>query len=225
MRRKGRAREPGTKNKDEGPGAQANGETGPGWTLWLLIGRQNQKSTEGVGTCCSCSCGAAVVGRGVANRSGDRREAHRALRKLDKSAAEQAQNDRKSAAWKVAIAAHWKTTTQAGNRWLSEQLHLGSPVAVSQYVGALRRRKISEAELLKRLAEKPKTCPFGSPPSDRLRLANATRSLGSRAAGITRRQRRAKSKWSRFETEVPCAACGWSPTIRSWITSGAAWMR
>lgn len=81
---------------------------------------------------------------------------HRALRKLGKSA-EQAQNDRKSAAWKVAIAAHWKTTTQAGNRWLSEQLHMGSPVAVSQYVGALRRRKISGAELLKRLAENPTT--------------------------------------------------------------------
>jgi putative transposase len=64
----------------------------------------------------------------------------RALRKLGKSL-KQAKADRKSAPWKVAIAAHLKEQSQASNRWLSEQLNMGSPVAVSQYTGLLRRAK------------------------------------------------------------------------------------
>ena len=80
----------------------------------------------------------------------------RALRKLRKTR-EQAKGERKSAPWKAALAAHLKQTTQASNRWLSEQLHMGSHVAVSQYVGALRRNQTAGTEWLERLTEKPKT--------------------------------------------------------------------
>ena len=79
----------------------------------------------------------------------------RALRKLRKSR-KQTKGERKSAPWKVAIAAHLKQTTQASNRWLSEQLHTGSPVAVSQYVGVLRRQGVG-AGWLARLKETSKT--------------------------------------------------------------------
>lgn len=57
---------------------------------------------------------------------------------LGKTAADIA-GDPKSAAWKVALAARMKQTTQAGNRWLADQLNLGTPVAVSHHVGQLRR--------------------------------------------------------------------------------------
>jgi hypothetical protein len=52
---------------------------------------------------------------------------------------EDARNDLKSAPWKVAIAAELKRTSQATNRWLTEQLNMGSAVAVSQYVGRWQR--------------------------------------------------------------------------------------
>ena len=52
---------------------------------------------------------------------------------------EDARHDRKSAPWKVAIAAELKRTSQATNRWLAAQLNMGSPVAVSQYVGRCQR--------------------------------------------------------------------------------------
>jgi REP element-mobilizing transposase RayT len=47
--------------------------------------------------------------------------------------------DRKSAAWKVAIAVHLKRTTQAGNGWLAEHLGMGKPGSVSFYVSRARR--------------------------------------------------------------------------------------
>ncbi len=62
-----------------------------------------------------------------------------ALRRAGKSIAAAAA-DRKSAPWKVAIATELKDQTQASNRWIAERLHMGSPVAVSQYVGRARRR-------------------------------------------------------------------------------------
>lgn len=49
-----------------------------------------------------------------------------------------ARADRKSAAWKAAIAHELKQTTQASNRWLTEHLHMGRPEAVSVYVGRHR---------------------------------------------------------------------------------------
>jgi REP element-mobilizing transposase RayT len=67
------------------------------------------------------------------------------------------QQERKSAPWKVAIAAHLKTTTQASNCWLSERLQMGSAVAVSQYVGQLRRAGGDGRKWLERLTEILKT--------------------------------------------------------------------
>jgi hypothetical protein len=60
------------------------------------------------------------------------------LRRVGKTA-EDARRERKSAAWKVALAAELKQTTQATNGWIAERLNMGSGVAVSQYVGRWRR--------------------------------------------------------------------------------------
>ena len=51
---------------------------------------------------------------------------------------ERIQRDRKSAAWKVAIAVHLKRATQAGNGWLAEHLGMGKPGSVSFYVSQAR---------------------------------------------------------------------------------------
>jgi hypothetical protein len=56
--------------------------------------------------------------------------AHALRRRLSEAAAEP-----KSAPWKVALAAWLKRHTSATNRWLTEQLHMGPPDAVSRYVG------------------------------------------------------------------------------------------
>ena len=61
----------------------------------------------------------------------------RCLKRLGKSETD-AQNDRKGAAWKAAVALRLKEITQAGNRWLTEQLRMGRPEAVSVHVGRLR---------------------------------------------------------------------------------------
>lgn len=65
--------------------------------------------------------------------------------------------DRKSAPWKVAVAGLLKTRTQASNAWLAGQLTMGSPVAVSQYVGRMRRQDGPAAKLYTQLSEKTKT--------------------------------------------------------------------
>lgn len=52
----------------------------------------------------------------------------RELRHLSKRTAD-CQTDRKSAAWKIVIAARLKESTHASNRWLTEHLQMGSPVA------------------------------------------------------------------------------------------------
>ena len=64
---------------------------------------------------------------------------------------------RKSAHWKVAIAAALKLKTQVSNRWLCEQLHMGTPVAVSQFVGLLRRQGGPPVKLRDELTEILKT--------------------------------------------------------------------
>jgi REP element-mobilizing transposase RayT len=46
---------------------------------------------------------------------------------------------RKSAPWKVAIAAQLKATTDVSNAWLAEKLAMGSPIYVSKHVGLARR--------------------------------------------------------------------------------------
>ena len=48
-------------------------------------------------------------------------------------------SSRKSAEWKLAIAAWMKTRTQASNRWLTENLHLGTPAALSRNLTHDRR--------------------------------------------------------------------------------------
>lgn len=66
---------------------------------------------------------------------------------------EMAKTQRKSAEWKVAIAAAMKSSTQAPNRWLCEQLHMGTPVGVSQLTGQLRRQKGTAVQLMTELVE------------------------------------------------------------------------
>lgn len=95
----------------------------------------------------------------LARRSGDgaapnmaednRRDWHvrldRGLRHLSKDLSE-AQGEPKSAPWKIALAAWLKGNTSVLNRWLSEQLNMGPPDAVSRYVGELRSGKRPAAE-------------------------------------------------------------------------------
>ncbi len=52
----------------------------------------------------------------------------------------------KSAPWKIALAAWIKAGSSVSNGWLSEQLHMGPPDAVSRYVGELKRGLRPEAK-------------------------------------------------------------------------------
>jgi REP element-mobilizing transposase RayT len=54
----------------------------------------------------------------------------------------------KSAPWKIALAAWLKRQCSTSNRWLSEQLKMGPPDAVSRYVGDLGRGDRTEAAAL-----------------------------------------------------------------------------
>jgi len=63
---------------------------------------------------------------------------------------------RKSAPWKIAVAVHLKHSTQATNRWLADQLQMGSAVAVSQYVSAFRHQRSPEQLQIQALTEKLK---------------------------------------------------------------------
>ena len=47
-------------------------------------------------------------------------------------------NDRKSAAWKVSLATLLKQKTSATNVWITKQLNMGTPDAVSRYVSEFR---------------------------------------------------------------------------------------
>jgi REP element-mobilizing transposase RayT len=66
-----------------------------------------------------------------------RRELDQLLLGFKKSDADIA-NDRKGAAWKIAIAAKLRSGTSASNRWISENLGMGSANAVSVYLSQLR---------------------------------------------------------------------------------------
>ena len=64
-------------------------------------------------------------------------------------------DDRKGAAWKVAVATWMKRETDVSNGWLAERLGMGSPTRVSQVVGAVTRQPTSSAALcLKELSER-----------------------------------------------------------------------
>ncbi len=47
--------------------------------------------------------------------------------------------DRKSATWKIAIAAYLKNHTSVSNPWIGKNLNMGAPAAVSRYVGTYLR--------------------------------------------------------------------------------------
>lgn len=85
-----------------------------------------------------------------------RQALERCLRKAGKSQAD-IKAGRKSAEWKVAIAAALKLKTQASNRWLCEELHMGTPVSVSQLVGLLQRQGGAAAKLRDEFTEILKT--------------------------------------------------------------------
>jgi putative transposase len=61
------------------------------------------------------------------------------------------QDKKKSAPWKVAVAAHLKATTDVANGWLAERLDMGSHVYVSKHVGLLRQQAGSARRWLERL--------------------------------------------------------------------------
>ena len=62
----------------------------------------------------------------------------RCLRRIGRSA-EEVSRERKSAEWKVAIAAFMKRRTNVSNPWLGEHMNMGAPAAVSRYVGGFMR--------------------------------------------------------------------------------------
>ena len=74
----------------------------------------------------------------------------RGLRALGQTQ-DQADGERKSAPWKVALAWWMKQRTQAGNRWLAERLHMGRPEAVSAYVARLTKAGVEKDPHCQRL--------------------------------------------------------------------------
>ncbi|MEO6992958.1 MAG: hypothetical protein ABI273_04990 [Lacunisphaera sp.] len=72
-----------------------------------------------------------------------------ALARLNRTVSDVRQ-DRKAAAWKVAVAAQLKTVSTASNVWLAEQLCMGAADGVSRYVSELRRGQRKEAEKIRK---------------------------------------------------------------------------
>ncbi|MDO8544639.1 MAG: hypothetical protein Q7S40_29710 [Opitutaceae bacterium] len=76
------------------------------------------------------------------------------LRAVDRQRVKMA-DEPKGAAWKVAVAARMKRTTEASNGWLAERLKMGSATRVSQVVGAVARKPDSPAaQIYQRLSER-----------------------------------------------------------------------
>lgn len=63
----------------------------------------------------------------------------------------------KSIDWKLAVAEWMKSTTQATNGWLSENLHMGAPAALSRNLTHYRRFRRDHDTLWKRLISKSAT--------------------------------------------------------------------
>ena len=75
------------------------------------------------------------------------------LKRLGRSG-EEAVNQPKAAAWKVAIAAHLRAIATVKNPWLAGKLHMGDPDGVSRYVSELRKGQRPEAaELLRQITD------------------------------------------------------------------------
>ncbi|MEM9159884.1 MAG: hypothetical protein AAGB46_12630, partial [Verrucomicrobiota bacterium] len=60
------------------------------------------------------------------------------LERIDRTQ-DDVERDRKSADWKVAVAAYMKRKTGVSNPWLGRYLNMGAPAAVSRYVGSFVR--------------------------------------------------------------------------------------
>jgi REP element-mobilizing transposase RayT len=71
----------------------------------------------------------------------------RCLRRLRRPAAD-VPTTRKSAPWKVAIAAQLKATSTVSNPWLAQRLHMGDPDGVSRYCAECRAGARPEAAAL-----------------------------------------------------------------------------
>ncbi len=84
---------------------------------------------------------------GEINRLEWKRLFDRALRALNRDPATRTA-ERKSAAWKIAVATWLKQRTSVTNRWLTEQLQMGPPDAVSRYVSECQNGERAEAQLL-----------------------------------------------------------------------------
>jgi REP element-mobilizing transposase RayT len=74
----------------------------------------------------------------------------KALKALQRTSVE-ARKSRKSAEWKLAVAAWMKSRPQASNRWLTDHLDLGAPAALSRNLTNYRRRLQSQDPAWKRL--------------------------------------------------------------------------
>jgi hypothetical protein len=53
----------------------------------------------------------------------------------------------------------FRARSHASNRWLTEHLQMGTPVAASQLVSAFRHHRCSAQSFIQPLTEKPKVCP------------------------------------------------------------------
>ena len=60
-------------------------------------------------------------------------------------------NSRKTARWKLAIAARMKRQTSVTNQWMSEHLHMGSPNGVSSACGKYEREIQKSCKFAKQL--------------------------------------------------------------------------
>ena len=72
-----------------------------------------------------------------------------ALAKLGKTS-DNISLDKKSAPWKVAVAAQLKALSTVSNVWLASQLKMGAPDGVSRYISEVRRGERKEAQKLLR---------------------------------------------------------------------------
>ncbi len=66
---------------------------------------------------------------------------------------EASRSDKKSAFWKLMMATWMRQQTNVSNKWLAENLHMGTPGTVSAYVGQFSRRKGTQTEEFRKLAE------------------------------------------------------------------------
>jgi len=77
---------------------------------------------------------------------------------------EQSRSTPKSAPWKIALASWIKRHSSVPNRWLSEQLHMGPPDAVSRYIGELSKGGRLQAATLARYLPQSKSLSLTPPP-------------------------------------------------------------